>query len=182
MSSGVVSVLRAPLRPSAATAASAVAVAASGAVLLRLGLSAWTFVVAAGVVVLVWVAAIDLESRLLPDRIILPATAGVLVGSALFQPTDTLEHVIAALVAGGFMFAAAVWRPNDLGVGDAKLMLLVGALLGKDVFGALLLGFGLFAVLGLALVARDGRDALRRQLPLGPFIAAGAIGALILGG
>jgi len=180
--SSVVSVPRAPLRPNAAAPALAAAVAAGGAVLLRLELSPWTVVVAAAASVLVWVAAIDLESRLLPDRIVLTATVGVLLASALFQPTHTIEHVLSALVAGGFLFVAAIVRPGDLGLGDAKLMLLVGAVLGHSVASALLLGFGLFALVGVALLVRDGRSALKRQLPLGPFIAAGAIAVLLLGG
>jgi prepilin signal peptidase PulO-like enzyme (type II secretory pathway) len=182
MSSGLVSVRRAPLRPNAATPAVAAAVAASGAVLLRLELSPWSVVVAAATAALVWVAAIDLESRLLPDRIVLTATGCVLLASAIFQPTHTIEHVVWALLAGGFLFVAAALRPGDLGLGDAKLMLLVGAVLGSSVLSALLVGFGVFALLGVALVARDGRRALKRQLPLGPFIAAGAIAVLVLGG
>jgi leader peptidase (prepilin peptidase) / N-methyltransferase len=180
--SSVVSVPRAPLRPNAATPALAVAVAAGGAVLLRLELSPWTAVLAIASGVLVWVAAIDLESRLLPDRIVLTATVGVLLASALFQPTHTLEHVLSALLAGGFLYVAALIRPGDLGMGDAKLMLLVGAMLGRSVGSALLLGFGLFALVGVALLVRDGRSALKRQLPLGPFIAVGAIAVLLLGG
>ena len=180
--SSVVSVPRAPLRPNAAVPALAAAVAAGGAVLLRLELSPWTVVVAAAGGVLVWVAAIDLESRLLPDRIVLTATVGVLLASALFQPTPAVEHVLAALLAGGFLFGAAIVRPGDLGLGDAKLMLLVGAVLGRSVPSAMLLGFGLFALVGVALLVRDGRSALKRQLPLGPFIAAGAIAVLLLGG
>jgi prepilin signal peptidase PulO-like enzyme (type II secretory pathway) len=182
MSSGAVSVRRAPLRPAAATPALAAAVAVSGAVLLRLELSPWTLVVAAAAAVLVWVAAIDLESRLLPDRIVLSATVAVLLASALFQPAHTVEHVLSALLAGGLLFAAALLRPGDLGAGDAKLMLLVGAVLGRSVGSALLVGFGLFALLGLALLAQDGRGALKRQLPLGPFIAVGTIAVLLLGG
>lgn len=180
--SSVVSVPRAPLRPNAATPALAAAVAAGGAIQLRLEPSAWTVVMAVAAAVLVWVAAIDLESRLLPDRIVLPATVGVLLASALFQPTQTIEHVLSALLAGGLLFSAALIRPGDLGLGDAKLMLLVGAMLGRSVGSALLLGFVLFALVGLALIARDGRSALKRHLPLGPFIAVGAIAVLLLGG
>jgi leader peptidase (prepilin peptidase) / N-methyltransferase len=182
MSSGVVSVRRAPLRPTSATPALAAAVAASGAVLLLLELTAWTVVVAAAVAVLVWVAAIDLESQLLPDRIVLTATAGVLLASAIFQPTHTIEHALSALVAGALLFVAAMLRPEDLGLGDAKLMLLVGAVLGRSVGSALLLGFGLFALVGIALVVRDGRAALKRHLPLGPFIAVATIAVLLLVG
>jgi len=180
--SSVVSVTRAPLRPNAATPALAAAVAAGGSVLLRLEPSAWTGVMAVAAAILVWVAAIDLESRLLPDRIVLPATLGVLIASALVQPTETIEHVLSALLAGGLLLIAALIRPGDLGFGDAKLMLLVGAMLGRSVGSALLLGFGLFALVGLVLLARDGRSALKRHLPLGPFIAIGTIAVLLLGG
>lgn len=180
--SSVASMTRAPLRPNAATPSLAAAVAAGGAVLLRLEPSAWTVVLAVAAAVLVWVAAIDLESRLLPDRIVLPATVGVLLASALFQPSETIEHVLSALLAGGLLFVAALIRPGDLGVGDAKLMLLVGAMLGRSVGSALLLGFGLFALVGLALLALHGRSALKRHLPLGPFIAVGTIAVLLLGG
>jgi leader peptidase (prepilin peptidase)/N-methyltransferase len=180
--SSVASMTRAPLRPNAATPSLAAAVAAGGAVLLRLEPSAWTVVLAAAAAVLVWVAAIDLESRLLPDRIVLPAAVGVLLASALFQPSETIEHVLSALLAGGLLFVAALIRPGDLGVGDAKLMLLVGAMLGRSVGSALLLGFGLFALVGLLLLALHGRSALKRHLPLGPFIAIATIAVLLLGG
>lgn len=173
---------RAPLRPSAATTAGALAAAASVAVTVRLGVSSWSLVVAAGVWALVWVAAIDLESRLLPDRIILPVTAMVLVACLALQPGRAAEHVLAALAAGGFLFVAAAIRPGELGMGDAKLALLLGALLGRTVLPALMLGFVVFAAVGLFLVARDGRSALKRQLPLGPFLALGAIATLLLVG
>jgi prepilin signal peptidase PulO-like enzyme (type II secretory pathway) len=182
MSTVTALVPRAPLRPSATTATGAVAAAASAAVTVRLGLSWWTIVVAVAVWTLVWIAAIDLESRLLPDRIVLPVMAAVLVACSLIQPGHALEHGLAALAAGGFFFVAAVVRPGDLGMGDAKLALLLGALLGSAVLSALMLGFVVFAAVGLVLVAREGRSALKRQLPLGPFLALGAIATLLLAG
>lgn len=182
MSTATALVRRAPLRPSAATATGALAALASVAVTVRLGLSSWTIVVAAAVWVLVWIAAIDLESRLLPDRIVLPVTAAVLVACAVIQPRHALAHLLAALAVGGFLFVAALARPGDLGMGDAKLALLLGALLGRAVLPALMLGFVLFAVVGIVLVVREGRSALKRQLPLGPFLALGAIATLLLAG
>ena len=149
---------------------------------MRTGPSGWSVVAAATVALVVWVAAIDLETRLLPNRLILPATALVLAASAVLAPNGFGEHAVAALAAGGFLFGAAVLRPGDLGMGDAKLALLLGALLGRTVLQALVLGFCLVAIAGLVLLARYGKPALKRHLPLGPFLAAGAIGALLLGG
>jgi leader peptidase (prepilin peptidase) / N-methyltransferase len=182
MSTATVLVRRAPLRPSAATATGVLAATASAVVMARLGVSSWTIVVAATVWALVWIAAIDLESRLLPDRIVLPVTAAVLLACAVIQPRHALEHLLAALAMGGFLFVAAVIRPGDLGMGDAKLALLLGALLGRAVLPALMLGFVVFAAVGLFLVVREGRSALKRQLPLGPFLAVGAIATLLLAG
>jgi prepilin signal peptidase PulO-like enzyme (type II secretory pathway) len=131
----------------------------------------------------VWVGAIDLETRLLPNRIILPATAVVLVASlVVLGPQAFAEHALSALLAGGFLFVAAAVRPGDLGMGDAKLALLLGALLGRTVLQALVVGFCLVGAAGLVLLVRHGRPALKRHLPLGPFLAAGAVAVLLVGG
>jgi prepilin signal peptidase PulO-like enzyme (type II secretory pathway) len=157
-----------------------VAATAAAAILWRTGPSGWSVVAAATAALLVWVAAIDLETRLLPNRLILPATAVVLAASLLRGPNGFAVHMLAALVAGGLLFVAAAVRPRDLGMGDAKLALLLGAVLGPAVLEGLAIGFCLVGAAGLLLLARDGRPALKRQLPLGPFLAAGALAALLL--
>ena len=172
----------APLRPTRAGATSLLAVCAAAAVLARSGVSGWSVVAAAAAAAVVWVAAIDLETRLLPNRIVLPATLVVLCGAAPLGLERFAEHALAAVLAGGFLFAAAALRPGDLGMGDAKLALLLGAMLGSAVLEALLIGFGLVAGAGLVLLALEGRPALKRHLPLGPFLAAGALATLLLGG
>lgn len=171
----------APLRPAHAGPAFALAAGAAVAVLTRTGTSGWDVVVALAAGALVWVAAIDFETRLLPNRIVLPATGVVLAASLLLGPHGFLEHALSALLAGGFLFAAAAIRPGDLGMGDAKLAMLLGALLGTAVLTALVIGFCLVAAAGLVLLAVDGRAALKRHLPLGPFLAAGALATLLLG-
>ena len=129
-----------------------------------------------------WVAVIDVETRLLPNRIVLPATGLALAAALALDPARFAAHALAAVAAGGLLFAAAALRPGDLGMGDAKLALLLGALLGAAVLTALVIGFCLVALVGLALIAREGRPALRRQLPLGPFLAAGALATLLIAG
>ena len=135
---------------------------------------------AAGAAAVAWVAVIDAESRLLPNRIVLPTTALLLVGSAVFDRSDLIVHVAAALAAGGVFFLAAVAQPGSLGMGDAKLALLLGALLGRSVGSAILIGFVLVAVPAVALAIGQGRTGLKRHLPLGPFLAAGAMVAIAL--
>jgi prepilin signal peptidase PulO-like enzyme (type II secretory pathway) len=172
----------APLAPVHSRVASLVAAVAAGAVVARAGLSGWSFVEAATAALLVWVAAIDVETRLLPNRLIVPATALVLAASALLGPAAFAEHAIAMLAAGGLLLVAAAFRPRDLGMGDVKLTLLLGALLGRDVFLALAIGFCLVGVAGAVLLARHGRPALKRQLPLGPFLAAGTLAVVLVTG
>src|SRR5213075_309008 len=88
--------------------------------------------------VLVAISAIDLEHRIIPNRIVLPAMVVVLVANTVRDPS--LEWIIAALAASGFLFTAALIYPAGMGMGDVKLALLMGAALGKTVPVALMAG------------------------------------------
>lgn len=172
---------RAPLRPTHAGVAALVSIAAGAICLLRVEASALGAVHAAAAVLLVWLAAIDLEFRVLPNRIVLPAAALVVLLTTAIEPSLAAEHALAGLGAGAFLLVAALLRPGGLGMGDVKLGLLLGAILGGSVLTALVLGFGAVAVVGVALVVRSGRKALTKQLPLAPFLALGAILVLVGG-
>lgn len=76
------------------------------------------------------------------------------------------------------LLALALMRPSALGMGDVKASLLITLALGQTASTAILLGLGLAALTGVALVARDGSAALRRALPLAPFFTIGALLAL----
>lgn len=171
---------QAPLKPSRAHATAAVALVASGACLLRLEPSVLGVLQAAVAALLVWLAAIDLEFRLLPDRLMLPALATVLAVLAVVDPHLAALHALIGLGTAVLLLVAAVARAGDLGMGDVKLGLLLGATLGASVLTALTLGFAMAALAGVWLVARHGRSALRRQLPLAPYLALGALVELLL--
>lgn len=173
--------MRAPLRPGSATAAAAVAAAVSMLVLARGDSSAWGIVAAASAAVLVWLAAIDLETRLIPNRIVVPAAGVVLAAAFATDWSRGVEHAVAAGGVGAFLLVAASLRSGALGMGDVKLGVLLGALLGAAVLNALTIGFVLVGGAGLVLLARNGRAALRRTLPLAPFLAAGAVVTLVGG-
>jgi leader peptidase (prepilin peptidase)/N-methyltransferase len=130
--------------------------------------------------VLVWLAAIDLRERILPNRIVLPATAVVLVAHAALTPRHFLGYAFAALAAAAVFFLPAVLRPGALGMGDVKLALLLGAALGSSVVPALTIGLFLVGLFAAGLVAANGRAALKTQVPLGPFLAFGAILLLLV--
>jgi leader peptidase (prepilin peptidase)/N-methyltransferase len=129
--------------------------------------------------VLVVLTAIDLDHRIVPNRIVLPAAAIVLAAHIAIDPSP--EWALAALGASGFLFVAALAYPAGMGMGDVKLALLLGAMLGRSVALALMLGFVAALVPSFVLFARHGMTARKMALPLVPFLALGSVAALFAG-
>jgi leader peptidase (prepilin peptidase)/N-methyltransferase len=129
--------------------------------------------------VLVAVTATDLTHRIIPNRIVLPATVVVLVAQTGIQPSPV--WVLAAIGASGFLFAAALAYPAGMGMGDVKLALLMGAALGKTVSVAMLSGMLFALVPSLYLLVRHGQKARKMGIPFGPFLALGSVLALFAG-
>jgi leader peptidase (prepilin peptidase)/N-methyltransferase len=143
------------------------------------GLTAEAAVAALFCAVLVAVSAIDLEHRIIPNRIVLPATAVVLLANTARDLTP--EWTIAALGASGFLLAAALAYPAGMGMGDVKLALFIGAALGKTVAVAMMAGMLAAMIPGLFLFARHGSKARKMGIPFGPFLAIGSVVALFWG-
>jgi len=132
-------------------------------------------------VVLVVLAVIDIRRRIVPNRIVLPATAIVLVARLAFSPGDTAQYALAALLAAAFLFLPRLLNANSIGMGDVKLGLLIGATLGWGTAPALALGFLLVFPVALVIVVRGGIATARRAtLPMCPFLSLGAL-AILLG-
>lgn len=129
--------------------------------------------------VLVTLSVIDARHRIVPNRIVLPAAAFALVVHTLIDPSP--EWVLAALGASGFLFVAVLVYPKGLGMGDMKLALLLGAVLGASVSAALMIGFLVALVPAIVLFARYGSAARKMAVPLVPFLSLGALLALFLG-
>ena len=145
----------------------------------KFGLSGRAAVAAFFCVVLVAVSAIDLEHRIIPNRIVLPASALVLVAQTALEPSP--QWLLAALGASGFLLVAAVAYPAGMGMGDVKLALLMGAALGRTVPVALMLGMISALVPGVVLIAKHGSKARKMGIPFGPFLALGSVLALFAG-
>jgi leader peptidase (prepilin peptidase)/N-methyltransferase len=129
--------------------------------------------------VLVAISAVDLEHRIVPDRIVLPATVLVLVAQTARAPS--FGWLLGALGASLFLFLAVLAYPAGMGMGDVKLALLMGAALGKLVTVALMLGMFAALVPGIYLLARHGQAARKMGIPFAPFLALGSIVALFAG-
>lgn len=146
----------------------------------RFGFSSRVLVASFFVAVLVVLSAIDIERRVLPNRILFPATAVVLVAQVALFPDRALEWIGAALAASLFMLLPFFASPRGLGMGDVKLAFFLGAGLGREVATALLVGTLAAALFSLALLFRKGIAARKSTIPLGPFLAFGAVVAVLL--
>jgi prepilin signal peptidase PulO-like enzyme (type II secretory pathway) len=143
------------------------------------GLTAYALLAAFVCTVLVALSAIDVRQRIVPNRIVLPAAAVVLAAHTLIDPSP--EWALAALGAFTFFFVAALVHPAGLGMGDVKLALLLGAMLGVDVVAGIFLGMIAALVPSVVLLARHGGRARKMGIPFVPFLALGAIVTLFAG-
>src|ERR671936_1909481 len=150
------------------------------ATVLAFGLTPRAGVAAFFCAALVAVSVTDLEHRLIPNRIVVPAAAVVLVAQTAIDPSP--EWAIAAFGAAGFLFLTALIYPAGMGMGDVKLALLMGAALGRTVSVALMVGMLAAMVPGVVLLARHGAKGRKMGIPFGPFLALGSVVALFWGG
>jgi leader peptidase (prepilin peptidase) / N-methyltransferase len=128
---------------------------------------------------LVAVSVTDLERHIIPNRIVLPAAAIVLVAQTALHPSP--EWAIAGFGAALFLFLAALAYPAGMGMGDVKLALLLGAMLGRTVPIAMMIGMISALVPSIFLLVKHGRAARKMAIPFGPFLALGGIVALFAG-
>jgi leader peptidase (prepilin peptidase)/N-methyltransferase len=158
--------------------ATALLVAAS---FLRFGFTGEAVVAAFFCAVLVVLSAIDAERRILPDVIVLPSWGIVLAAHVALHPSRSVEWIAASLGASLFLFLALVAYPRGMGMGDVKLALLLGAMLGKAVVMGLMVGMLAALAYSTVLFARHGLAARKMAIPFGPFLAFGAVVALFAG-
>ncbi len=159
----------------------ATALLCAGAVLTH-GSAAGIALSVALILLLVPAALIDLEYRIIPNKL---TGAGALLalglGTAL-DPAGEPTRLIAGAAAGGFLLIAALAYPGGMGMGDVKLAGVMGLLLGAAVGPAILIALLSGVLLGTAIVARKGARAGRKTaVPFGPFLALGGIVAVFAG-
>lgn len=142
------------------------------------GLGAMGALAALFAVVLVAVSVTDLERRIIPNRIVIPAAVAVVVARTLLDRSP--EWILAALGASAFLLVAALISPQGMGMGDVKLALLIGAMLGRAAAPALAVGSVLAVVPSVAILARHGRAGRKMGFPFGPFLALGALVVLFV--
>jgi leader peptidase (prepilin peptidase)/N-methyltransferase len=134
------------------------------------------------------VSATDLAARRVPNRVILPA---YLIGPALLLLTSIgsgkwmalIRAGLAMAVVGGFFLVLALAFPSGMGVGDCKLAGVIGLYLGwlgwGDVLSGILVAY-LAAALFVIVLKVIGSTAARTAMPFAPFMAGGALFAVLV--
>jgi leader peptidase (prepilin peptidase) / N-methyltransferase len=134
----------------------------------------------ASLVVLACVVTItDLRSRLIPDGPLLVGLAVALAVCLATEPSGLPARLLAGAGAAGFLLAAALVRPDGMGLGDVKLAGVLGIYLSARVIEAMLVAFAVGSLGGLVLIARHGWKARRRTIPFAPFLGLGAVIAIV---
>jgi leader peptidase (prepilin peptidase)/N-methyltransferase len=131
---------------------------------------------------LVAVALIDLDHRIIPNRLVAPGAVAAVALVAATHPERLPEHLIAAAAAGGFLLLAALAYPRGMGMGDVKLAAVMGLFLGRSVAPAMLVALLVATLVGAAVMARRGiAEGRKTALPFGPFLALGGAVGLLAG-
>jgi len=134
------------------------------------------------ILLLVPIALIDVEHRVIPNRLTaLGAILALTIGTAL-DPSGEPERLIAGMAAGGTLLIAALAYPGGMGMGDVKLAGVMGLFLGSAVAPAMLLALFAGVLFGALIVARKGTLVARKTaVPFGPFLAFGSLVAIFAG-
>lgn len=119
-------------------------------------------------------AAIDIEHRVLPNRILFPSIVTVLVAQVAIAPDRALEWLLAGPSAAAFLALPLIIRRDAMGLGDVKLAVLLGAVVGWKVFGAIVIGCVAMLPFALLMLTREG-SIKGATLPFGPFLAFGTL-------
>jgi leader peptidase (prepilin peptidase)/N-methyltransferase len=134
------------------------------------------------VLLLIPITLIDLDHRIIPNRLTLLGAILAPALVALTAPDALAEHLIAGVAAGGFFLLAVLAYPRGMGMGDVKLAAVLGLFLGRAVGPALFVALVAGTVVGAAVIARKGARAGRKTaVPFGPFLAFGGVVALFAG-
>lgn len=137
------------------------------------------------VLMLVALFGIDLEHQILPNSITLP---GIVVGFlfSLVGPPGWRDSLLGIALGAGILYGIAaayyaVRREEGLGMGDVKMLAMIGAFLGwQAVLVTLILSSFVGALVGVGLIAAS-RGSMRLALPFGTFLALGALAAMLVG-
>jgi leader peptidase (prepilin peptidase)/N-methyltransferase len=134
------------------------------------------------VTALVPITLIDLDHRLIPNKLTLALALASVVAVLALGSSELVEHLAAGAGAFLFFFLAAAAYPRGMGMGDVKLAGAMGLALGRAVAPAILFALVAGVLVGMLVIARKGaQEGRRTAVPFGPFLALGGVIALFAG-
>lgn len=134
------------------------------------------------VTALVPITLIDLDHRVIPNRLTLALALASVVAVLALGSAELVEHLAAGAGAFLFFFLAAAAYPRGMGMGDVKLAGAMGLALGRAVAPAILFALVAGVLVGMVVIARKGaHEGRRTAVPFGPFLALGGVIALFAG-
>jgi leader peptidase (prepilin peptidase) / N-methyltransferase len=133
------------------------------------------------VAALIALAGIDLDHKLLPNKIVYPLAAYGVIATLLVDRDDLVENLVSGAGAFAFLLVAVIAYPRGMGMGDVKLAGAMGLYLGAAVIPAMLVAFLSGSIAGLVILAREGAAARKKAIPFGVFLAIGGIVGVLLG-
>lgn len=126
-------------------------------------------------VTLLVVSVTDLRQRVIPNRVLLLAAAAAVALSLFHGPMTLPEDLLAAAVVSAPLVVVSLLRPDGMGMGDAKLVAVIGLFMGWQALPALLIGLALAGMTGVLIALGKRLPPSRTALPLAPFLAAGTV-------
>lgn len=131
--------------------------------------------------ILIVVTFIDIDHRIIPDVISLPGIVLGLAASFILPSMSFTDSLLGIALGGGSLLAVAliyrlVTKKDGMGMGDVKLLSMIGALIGwKGVVFTIFIGSLVGSLVGIAMVFAQKRKDLKLAVPFGPFLSLGAI-------
>jgi leader peptidase (prepilin peptidase) / N-methyltransferase len=134
------------------------------------------------VMLLVPVTLIDLDHRIIPNKLMILGAVLAPPLVLLAYPDAMVEYLIAGVAAGGFFLLAVLAYPRGMGVGDIKLAAVLGLFLGRAVGPAVFIALISGTLVGALIMARKGvAEGRKTAVPFGPFLALGGVVAFFAG-
>ncbi len=134
------------------------------------------------VTALVPIALIDLDHRLIPNAITGPAAIAAIAAALIVDTSSVPGRLIAGAAAGAVFLAVALAAPGGMGMGDVKLVAVLGLYLSTSVIPAVFVALLAGTIVGVGVMARTGIRAGRKTaVPFGPFLVLGGFVGIFAG-
>jgi len=153
---------------------------------LKYGLSLPAVIIFSFIAALIVVTYIDIDHKIIPNRITLPGIPIFLFASMIFPDMNLRDSLLGILSGGGSLLLIAwtykaITQKTGMGGGDVKLLAMIGAMIGwKGVLFTIYVASATGTAVGILFILLKGKN-MKFAIPFGPFLSIGAITYIFLG-